>query len=130
MHPWAEEEVLDVGWRELIISVYRSSNLSVALWNVDPKLRAHAFHVQCVLALAPHGFVCECKIRKYSGVIGDLEDAVSKEVRGLYHEITRTTVKLYDGVRLSDNDMAALWSRLVTPASWFCVFFRRSVSQM
>eukprot|EP00439_Symbiodinium_sp_Y106_P080046 s803_g18.t2 len=106
MHPSVEEEVLDFGWRELIVSVYRSSNLSVALWNVDsvdPKLGAHALHVQCVLALAPHGFVCECKVRKYSGVIGDLEDAVDREVRGLYHEITRTTGKLYDGVRLSDN---------------------------
>ena len=41
-----------------------------------------AQHVQCVLALAPHGFVCECKVRKYSGVIGDLEDAVDREVRG------------------------------------------------
>ena len=78
MHPSVEEEVLDVGGRELIISVYRSSDLSVPLWSVDPKLGAHALHVQCVLALAPHGFVCECNIRTCSGVISDLEDAVGK----------------------------------------------------
>ena len=71
MHPSVEEEVLDFGWRELIVSVYRSSNLSVALWNVDsvdPKLGAHALHVQCVLALAPHGFFCNGNIRKCSAV--------------------------------------------------------------
>ena len=75
VHSSVEEEVLDVGGRELIVSVYRSSNLSVSLWDVDPKLGAHALHVQCVLA---HGFVCECNIRKCSGVICDREDAVGK----------------------------------------------------
>ena len=78
MHPPVEEEVLDVGGGELIISVYRSSNLSVPLWNVDPKLGAHALHAQCNLALAPHGFVYECNIRNCGGVIGDLEDAMGK----------------------------------------------------
>ena len=77
VHSSVEEEVLDVGGRELIVSVYsvyRSSNLSMSLWNVD----AHALHVPCFLALAPHGFVCECNVRNCSGVISDLEDAVGK----------------------------------------------------
>ena len=64
MHSSVEQEVLDIGWCVLIVSVDGPSNLLVALRNIDPELGAHAFHVQCVLALAPHGFVCERKVCK------------------------------------------------------------------